>query len=232
MEFLSHVVGNSQIHPKSEKIQAILNIPVPTKKKHVRSFLGSLNLDKKFFPNFSSKSAPLSDLTRKNSSNKVKWIAEHDQAFNELKQDLVSAPVLWNPDFNSDSILKTDASDRGFDAVLLQGKNLEQHPIVYLSKKLLPREQNFATVEKECYAIVWAIKRLRKYLYGTEFVIESDHRALQWLKAKKSENPRLLRWSLVLQQFMYTVNQITGKDNKWRSSCPGEITSCGFILND
>ena len=94
-------LGNSQVQPTAEKIQAILNIPVPAKKKEVRSFLGSINFYRKFIPNFSTKSAPLSDLTRKNQPNHVKWTDEHDQAFKQLKQDLVSAPVLWNPDFNA-----------------------------------------------------------------------------------------------------------------------------------
>ena len=94
--------------------------------------------------------------------------------------------MLWNPDFSAEFVLQTDASERGIGAVLLMNKDSERHPIVYLSKKLLPREQNFATVEKECYAIVWAIQRFCKYLYSKEFVIESDHRALKWLKTMKS----------------------------------------------
>ena len=214
IEFLGHLIGNSQVLPTPEKVQAILNIPVPEKKKEVRSFLGSINFYRKFIPNFSSKSAPLSDLTKKNQPNKVKWTADHDRAFRQLKQDLVSSPVLWNPDFSAEFVLQTDASERGIGAVLLMNKDSERHPIVYLSKKLLPREQNFATVGKECCAIVWAIQRLCKYLYGKEFVIESDHRALQWLKTMKSGNPRLLRWSLVLQEYKYSVRYIPGKDNK------------------
>lgn len=97
---------------------------------------------------------------------------------------------------------------------VLQEKSGEYHPLVYLSKKLLPREQNIATVEKECYAIVWAVQRLQKYLYGREFIIETDHRALQWLKTMKSQNPRLLRWSLVLQEYRFTVKHIPGANNK------------------
>lgn len=93
---------------------------------------------------------------KKNQPNNVKWRDEHDQAFKQLKNDLVSAPVLLNPDFNAEFILQTDASDRGLGVVhvLLQEKEAERHPIVYLSKKLMSREQSFATVENECYAMV------------------------------------------------------------------------------
>jgi hypothetical protein len=120
----------------------------------------------------------------------------------------------WNPDFSLTFVLQTDASDRGLGAVLLQEKDGEYHPVVYLGIKLLPREQNFATVEKECYAIVWSVQRLQKYLYGREFIIETDHRALQWLKTMRSQNPRLLRWSLVLQEYTYVVQHIQGKNSK------------------
>lgn len=88
-------------------------------------------------------------MDKKNQPNNVKWRDEHD-----LKNDLVSAPVLLNPDFNAEFILQTDASDRGLGVVLLQEKEAERHPIVYLSKKLMSREQSFATVENECYAMV------------------------------------------------------------------------------
>lgn len=110
--------------------------------------------------------------------------------------------------------MQTDASDRGLGALLLQKKSGEYHPLVYLGKKLLPRKQNFATVEKECYAIVSAVQRLQKYLYGRECIIETDHRGLQWLKTIKSHNPRFLRWSLVLQEYKFTVRHIPGANNK------------------
>lgn len=95
-------------------------------------------------------------MTRKNHPNHVKRTIEHDQTFKQLKKDLIhlSAPVLRNPDFNSGLILQTDTGDRGLGVVLLQEKEAERHPIVYLSKKLMSREQSFATVENECYAMV------------------------------------------------------------------------------
>lgn len=100
-------------------------------------------------------------MTRNNQPNHVKWTIEHDLTFKQLKEDLVSVPVFWNPDFNAEIILQTDASDMGLGVVLLLEKEAEHHPIVYLSKKLQPRE-HFPTVEKESYAIEWAIKRLTK----------------------------------------------------------------------
>ena len=78
-------------------------------------------------------------------------------------------------------MLQTDASERGLGAVLsqydIEGKD---HPVLYLSRKLLPREQNYATIEKECLAMKWAICSLQYYLLGRKFKIITDHQPLRW----------------------------------------------------
>ena len=74
-------------------------------------------------------------------------------------------------------VLRTDASDVGVGAVLLQEFEGEGRlPIAYASKKLLPREKNYSTIEKECLGIIWGIEKFRKYLYGVEFLLETDHK--------------------------------------------------------
>ena len=63
------------------------------------------------------------------------------------------------------------------------------------------REQRYATVEKECLAIRLEVEAFQVYLLGREFIIQTDHRALQWLTKFKDSNHRLMRWSLALQPF-------------------------------
>ena len=94
--------------------------------------------------------------------------------------------------------MQTNTSERGVGAMLSQlGGDQQEHPVMFLSRKLLPREQNYATVEKlECLAVVWAIQSLQVYLYGQEFTILSDHHALRWLDRMKDKNARLTRSSL------------------------------------
>ena len=71
--------------------------------------------------------------------------------------------------------------------------------MAYASQKLQPREKNYATVEKECLAIVGALKYFYRYIYGQIFTIETDHQPLKWLQQMKSSNQRLSGWALVLQ---------------------------------
>ena len=86
-------------------------------------------------------------------------------------------------------------------------------PIAYYSKKLLPREERYSTIEKECLAIKLAVQAFRVYLLGKPFLIQTDHRALQWLDKLKENNSRLARWSLYIQSFKYTVEHRSGKSN-------------------
>ena len=70
-----------------------------------------------------------------------------------------------------------------------------EHPVAYYSRKLLPREERYSTIEKECLAIKLGIHAFRVYLLGKPFTIETDHRALEWLDRVKDNNPLLTRWT-------------------------------------
>ena len=214
LEFLAHVVGNGEIRPAEKKVKVVKEFPIPTTKRKIRSVIDFLNFYRRFIPGFAEKAAPLTDLTSKTAPNKVVWKQEHQTAFDSLKQAIISFPVLRNPDFDKVFILQADSCDRGTGAVLLQVFEGKKLPIQYLSKKLLPRERQYSTIDKECLAIVRAVSVLREYLEGREFIIETDHFPLQWLNKMKVQNQRLLRWSLLLQEFKFKIHHIKGKDNK------------------
>ena len=78
---------------------------------------------------------------------------EHQQAFDALKEALVTAPVLGYPDFNREFILETDASLQGLGAVLSQqDETVKLHVIAYASQSLHPSERsmhNYSSVKLE-----------------------------------------------------------------------------------
>ena len=106
-----------------------------------------------------------------------------------------------------------DASDVGIGACLLQQYEGVKHPVLYASKKLLGRERNYPVGEREALAIVWAVQKMHRFLYGEHFVLETDHRPLQYLNSAHSKSPRLMRWSLALQPYHFTIRYIRGEDN-------------------
>ena len=212
--YLGFIVGGGVVKPEVDKLMAIQQLPIPVVKCDVRAFLGITGYYRKFIANYANVAAPLTDLTRKSSPNKVIWTEKCAQAWQSLKDRLCSSPVLKSPDLASEFILQTDASDRGVGAVLSQkDDNGEDHPVAYFSKKLLARELWCSTVEKECLAIRLAANIFRVYLLGRPFKIQTDHRALQWLDRLKDSNPRLARWSLALQPYQFTVEHRAGRLN-------------------
>ena len=111
-------------------------------------------------------------------------------------------------------MLQTDTSDRGVGAVLSQlMSDGKEHPIAYYSRKLLPREERYSTVEKECLAVKLGIQAFGVYLLGRPFQIQTDHRSLVWLDRLKESNTRLARWSLALQPYQFTVTYRPGSSN-------------------
>ena len=204
--YLGHIVGGGKVQVEMSKVEAIRRIQPPKTKKEVRTFLGLTGYYRKFIPNYATIAAALTDLTRKSQPNQITWTADCEEAFRRLKDQLCSALVLSTPDFTKPFVLQTDASDRGVGAVLSQStENGMDQPVAYFSRKLLTREEKYSVVEKECLAIKLAIQAFRVYLLGQAFVIETDHRALEWLDRMKENNGRLTRWSLFLQPYQFSV---------------------------
>ena len=84
---------------------------------------------------------------------------------------------------------------------------------MYISRKLLPNERNYSTVEKEALAIKWSLDKLRYYLLGREFTLASDHVPLKWMAGAKDTNARVTRWFLTLQDFRFQVAHRPGKEH-------------------
>jgi len=142
--------------------------------------------------------APLKGLTKNRAPNNVEWDSEQERAFKKVKKILSSEPILKLPNLNYEIILSTDASNKSLGACMMQEYDGVKHPVMYDSRKILPREQNYSVGEREALAVVWAVNKFHRYLYGQHFILESDHRPLEYLQTSHSTNPRIMRWSLSL----------------------------------
>ena len=213
LDFLGHRVGGGKLQPMTNKIQAVQEAPRPKTKRQLRSFLGLASYYRKFVPCFAEIAVPLTNLTKKGKSNTVEWGETEERAFRCLKSKISNAPILHLPDVDRPFILRTDASETGIGAVLLQEFDDEKFPVAFASRKLLDRETRYSTIERECLAVVWAVQKFEAYLYGREFVLEVDHEPLRTLRRGKLANGRVLRWALALQSYRYRVQAIKGKEN-------------------
>ncbi|GFU75894.1 retrovirus-related Pol polyprotein from transposon 297 [Trichonephila clavipes] len=210
--FLGHRIGSGSRSPSDLKIKAIADFPRPTIKTHVRSFLGLVAYYSHYIPNYSTIASPLTDaLKGKIKKEKITWDEKCGKAFEKLKAKLVTQPILFAPDFATEFILQTDASEVGAGVVLSQRIEGEEHPIVFLSKIFSKAERNYSTVERELAAIIFGLKRLKHYLDGQKFIIETDHNPLRYLNKMGSTNPRLQRWALSLQPFNFEIKHKPGR---------------------
>lgn len=213
MRCLGFEVDGRFLYTQDEKIEVIVGAPAPTRKKQVRSFVGMVSFYSQFVPNFSDLTAPLTDLTRKGLPNQVRWTEVQQVAFDTLKKILTTKPILKLPNLAERFYLRTDASSRALGACLLQEVGGVKLPVAYASKKLKDAERKYSTVERECYAVVWGVSKFARYLYGTEFTLETDHCPLKALTCGKLSNARLLRWALSLQPYRFQIVPIKGRDN-------------------
>ena len=177
VEYLGHCIDASGVHPTSQKVEAILNAPVPQNSQQLRSFLGLLHYYDKFLPNLSSLLHPLNRLLKSNAQ--WNWSSECQKTFKQAKSQLASAPILAHYDVTQKIKLAADASAYGLGAVISHTyEDGSERPITYASRTLSDAEKNYAQIDKEALALVFAVQKFHTYLYGRKFVLVTDHKPL------------------------------------------------------
>lgn len=201
VSYLGHVFSDSGMSPDPKKVHSVEKWPTPTNATEVRQFLGLASYYRRYIQRFTDIAAPLNALTQKGAQ--FAWTQECITAFEALKQHLVQAPVLAYPRFDphaSTFILQTDASAVGLGAILEQNG----YVIAYASRSLTAPERQYSVIQRECLAVVYALKQFRQYLLGRAFTLVTDHAPLQRLLAQKMEG-MLCRWTLALQEYDYQI---------------------------
>ena len=162
VKYLGHVLCKEGIKTDPDKIQCIADWPVPNDVRKLKCFLGLASYYRRFIKNFAQIAAPLHALS--NSEASWEWSNRCNDAFFELKKQLMTSPVLVFPDFKLDFVLDTDASGEGIGAVLSQVVDGKERVVAYTSRVLSRTERSI--VQREMLAVVWAAHHFRPYLYG------------------------------------------------------------------
>lgn len=209
--YLGHTITENGLKPNDDKINSILNYPLPKTTTEIKSFLGLIGYYRRFIKDFAKITQPLTSCLKKR--NKIVIDQKYIDAFQRCKEILTNAPLLQFPDQTKPYILTTDASNVALGAVLSQGSVGSDKPIAYASRTLSETEMRYSTIERELLAIIWAVKHFRPYLYGNTFTIFTDHRPLAWLYSLKEPNSKLTRWRLRLQEYDFKIIYKNGKQN-------------------
>ena len=195
--------------PAQSKIKAIQEMPPPQCKKQVQSFIGMINYLSKFSARLSELAKPIWELSKEKVP--YNWGLEHDSAFQLIKKEIMAAPILayYNP--NKPTILQTNTSCKGLGACLLQNEK----PVYFASKALTEMQKGYVVIELESLAVAWAMEKFHHFLYGNEFILETDQKPLEVILSKSlnQATPRLQRILIRTFPYHFKVRYILGQNN-------------------
>eukprot|EP01052_Picozoa_sp_SAG31_P022412 SAG31_NODE_1782_length_7281_cov_5.022139_1_plen_570_part_00 len=221
--YLGAVCGNGQLFMDPNKVEAIVRMPYPKQSQTaIREFLGAASFYRRWIDSYARITEPLQELLKDNAKGRTMdmWAAnksKYETVVDKLKRILCSYPVLRQPNFHKPFLLYTDASDYAIGGVLCQldettGRRTAIH---YASRSLINAEKKYSVQEKEALAIVFSVKKFRKYLLGSRFKIRvlTDHRTLESLTNSREVAGRMARWAMIMSEYNYSVEYIPGVSN-------------------
>nr|GEU70020.1 reverse transcriptase domain-containing protein [Tanacetum cinerariifolium] len=197
---LGHKISKNRIEVGKAKVDVIAKLPHPTTIKGIRSFLGHAGFYRRFIQDFLKIARLITRLLEKYTP--FFFSNECIKAFQTLKRKLTEAPILVAADWDLPFELMRDASDFAIGAVLRQRKIKHFQLIHYASKTMTDAQVHYTTTEKELLAMVYAFEKFRPYIVLSKSIVYTDHSALKYLFNKQDAKPRLLRWVLLLQEFV------------------------------
>ena len=205
-KYLGLIITSNGIEMDPEKVAAIVSWKRPSNLRELQRFLGFANFYRRFIKDFSNICKPLNNLLRKDTP--WNWTGLHTAAFDRLKTQFMTAPILAFFDYNKKTVLETDASDWASGGILSQyDENGILRPVAYFSSKHSPAECNYEIYDKELLAIIKSLEEWRPELQGTEneFEIVTDHKNLEYFTTTKALNQRQVRWSEFLSQYNFRI---------------------------
>jgi len=205
--YLGHYISKEGIETDPKKIEAVKNWPIPTSVKQVRHFMGLAGYYRKFIRGFADLARPLTELTKETVP--YEWTPHCQQAFDKLKEALMSAPILQTPNYDKDFVVTTDASNFAIGGVLAQ----DGLPVAFYSQKLHGAELNWTVHEKELYAVKMALEKWEHYLGQKKFKVLTDNRAITYLHTQEKLSQKQARWLEFFSRFNFEVTHTPGKDN-------------------
>jgi len=166
---LGHIVSVDGVKIDPARVEAIQKLSIPRSKKDIQSFLGTINFIRRFIANFAELTKHITCMLRKESE--VKWTKEARDAFENIKKEIMTSPVLISPNFDKDFYIFSFASNDTIAAVLLQ-KNEDGHekPVAFFSKVLRDAEIKYDPMEKQAYALIKSLKAFRVYILHAKVI--------------------------------------------------------------
>lgn len=220
LTFLGHVFEDSTVKPDPERMTALLDHPTPIDSKSMQRLIGMFVFYSKWIEKFAEKITPLIDCMKFHLFPASKEVLD---AIETLKRDVANAQ-LYVPDPNYDLLLETDASGVAISGVLSQNNR----PIAFVSHKLSSSEKHWSTVEREAFAIVHSVEKLRPFLLGRHFQLLTDQQSVAYIfngnHKSQIKNSKITRWKLDLAEYNFEIRYRPGELNQ-QADCLSRIAA-------
>ena len=214
LKFLGFKIGSGEKGLLPERVEVLKTLVPPTSKKGLRSALGMLGFFRSFIPHFAEIAAPLTDMTKGCAPSRFVMNEEQLKSFNLLKDVLSSDEVLVAPNYSKPFKIYSDASDHSVGACLTQEYNGFDRPIAFVSSKFSDTQKRWSTIEKESFAIIFALRKFDCIVFGHRVEVYSDHNPLHYLASGIPKSAKLTRWALALQRYDLKISHYAGKLNR------------------
>ena len=170
--------------------------------KQLESFVGLANFYGRMIQDFATKTRPLSKIWKK----EFRWEKEEQNAFENMKNELCANPLVQPYSLMKEATVTTDALEKAIGGVLSQ----EGYPVIHVSRKLSQAEQNYSNIGRDALAIVFVVTRLKQFLLGRRFTLQTDQKPLKYFFAPDEEIPktaslRITRRALALMGFDFEL---------------------------
>ena len=213
IEYVGKVISENGLKMSQEKIRSVLDFPVPSVSKQLKSFLGLTNYFRDFVRNHSAIVKPLNSmLSNYSKTKKVEWTKETLEAFESIKSEVAKCTTMHFINDTDPICLHTDASDYGIGGYLFQVVDGKEHPIAFVSKSLSLSQIRWAVIQKEAYAIFFVCMHLKSLLRDRKFTLRTDHRNLLYIT--ENSNPMIVRWYMALSEYSFNLEFISGEANE------------------
>ena len=233
--------GIPMITPMKSRVEAILKLEPPKTPKGCKQFCGMVNFLSMFLEKLQEKLIPIYKLTKKGT--KFEWGQEQQEAFDQIKKDLSTYPVLAMPASTGHFVLVSDTSKKACGGALYQNQKGQYRLIGYYSKKLPEAVTRYSISELELTGIVANVSAFKYLLKNTNFTIYCDHSALVHILKAKKEPPTLRLMKLIehLSDYKCTLNFLKGKEmhvtdflsrHANDDESPHEIIPIAFLLSE
>ena len=212
VKYLGMVIEGDNFSIADRKLKAIDDLIAPKNYVQLRSQFALFQYYKKFIPFFSDVVEPMQKLMKKDAE--FIWDSACMGSYVLLKSLFKEKISLHLPDGKNKYVIHTDASSFASSATLHQRINGELMPVAFHSEAFSGPQIGYSILDKELYAMVDAVKKFEYYISGTEFEMVTDSKVLLYLRKAKDSNPKLLRYSLLLQGYDFTITHVSSTQNK------------------